>query len=157
MSSPGNVVPGNDWRGILGEAAIEVFSMMVGVQITAPQNGLHPVFANVTGTVGIAGAISAILSLRCSTKSAINIASAMLGIPAEDAAPQQCDAIGEICNMVAGHFKQKVGLGDKCMLSLPTVITGTKYQLHSPPDFERLELPLLYQEEPIWLALEVRR
>ena len=42
------------------------------------------------------------------------------------------DALGEICNMVAGNFKNKVsGLGNGCMLSVPTVITGRDYHCHS--------------------------
>ena len=60
------------------------------------------------------------------------MASRMLGIDVEKAGPELWDAVGEICNMVAGNFKNKItGLGDGCMLSVPTVITGTEYNLHS--------------------------
>jgi chemotaxis protein CheX len=152
----GKVAPATDWREILGYAATEVFSMMVGAEITLAHQGL-PVVANVTGMVGIAGALSAVLSLRCSTQAANKIASQMLGIPVNDAASQSLDAIGEICNMVAGHFKEKIGLGDKCMLSVPTVVSGTDYQLRPIAGRERLDLPILYEEEPVWLTLEIRK
>jgi hypothetical protein len=41
---------------------------------------------------------------------------------------QVCDAIGEICHMVAGNFKNKlIGLVNSCMLSVPAVVTGRSY------------------------------
>jgi chemotaxis protein CheX len=152
-----SVTPSTDWSEILGNAATEVFSMMVGAEVTvSPPAGL-PVVANVTGMVGIAGALSAVFSLRCSTQAANKIASQMLGIPVKDAASQSLDAIGEVCNIVAGHFKAKIGLGDKCMLSVPTVVSGSDYQLRSIAGRKRLELPLIYEEEPVWVALEIRK
>jgi len=153
----GEVAPSVNWRAILGEAAAEVFSIMVGVQVSPVDDPQLPGPANVTGTVGIAGAISAILSLRCSSRAATQIASQMMGVPTEEASSHQCDAIGEICNIVAGQFKAKVGLEDKCMLSVPTVITGGDYRLHSVAGSERLELALLYEAEPVRIALEIRK
>jgi chemotaxis protein CheX len=151
------VAPVTKWPGILGESAIDVFSMMVGSKVTVPEpNGL-PVQAEVTGMVGIAGAFCAVFSLRCSTQSATKIASQMLGVSVADATSQLGDAVGEVCNMVAGDFKSKIGLGDKCMLSVPSVVSGRSYQLHSAPGSERMELPLLFEGEPVWLALDIRK
>jgi chemotaxis protein CheX len=155
--SNGGVAPAATWQAMLCDATTEVFAMMVGVKVTVPEDTNLPVLAQVTGMVGVAGAVSAIFSLRCSTASAAKIASRMLGVSTEEAAAQQCDAIGEICNMVAGHFKAKVGLEDKCMLSVPTVVVGRDYQLHSVAGSERLEMPLLYEQEPVWIALEIRK
>ncbi len=151
------VAPVTEWGGILAQSAIDVFSMMVGSTVTLPECDGLPVHANITGMVGIAGAISAGFSLRCSTQSATKIASQMLGVPAEDAASQLGDAVGEVCNMVAGDFKAKIGLGDKCGLSVPSVVSGSNYQLHSAPGSERLEVPLLFEGEPVWLALDIRK
>ncbi len=115
-----------------------------------------PVIAQVTGMVGIAGSLCATFSLRCSLASATMIASQMLGVPADEATAQKCDAVGEICNIVAGYFKAKIGLGDRCVLSIPTVISGTDYQLRSRVDDVRMELPLLFEHEPVWIALDIR-
>jgi chemotaxis protein CheX len=42
------------------------------------------------------------------------------------------DAVGEVSNMVAGAWKGKLpALASGCMLSTPTVVTGTNYQLHT--------------------------
>jgi CheY-specific phosphatase CheX len=81
----------------------------------------------------------------------------MLAVSVEQAAAQKCEAIGEICNVVAGSFKERVGLGDRCMLSVPTVLTGTDYQIRSRSVYVRVELPLIYETEPIWIALDIRQ
>ena len=117
--------------------------MMVGVAVLVPDEGDHLVISEVTGMVGIAGPLSATFSLRCSFDTATRIAAQMLAIPIEEAASQKCDAIGEVCNMVAGSFKEKIGLGGKCMLSVPTVLTGRDYQIRSRSVYVRVELPLI--------------
>jgi chemotaxis protein CheX len=144
------------WRGILCASAQEVFSMMVGAELTTA-DAKSEKKSEVTGMVGIAGDLSATFTLRCAEKSAVRIAAQMLGIATEEAAAQQYDAIGEICNMVAGAFKAKIGLEAQCMLSVPTVISGRSYELHSRADYDRLEMPLLYEQEPLWLSLDIRK
>ena len=48
------------------------------------------------------------------------------------------DAIGEVCNMLAGSWKGKVPeLAANCGLSVPAVITGRDYKLHvQAPEFQ---------------------
>ena len=83
------------------------------------------------------------------------MASRMLGVDAESAGAEMWDAMGEICNMVAGNFKNKIsGLGDGCMLSVPTVITGADYSLH-PMVNENIRSVFLFEGEPVVLTLEV--
>lgn len=161
-SSP-KVSPPDEWPGILHHATAEVFSMMAGMEIAADaaapvqltENAVSPT-VTVTGAVGIAGALSAIMSVRCSTQCATNIASHMLGVSIDEATPHQRDAIGEICNMVAGNFKAKIGLEDKCMLSVPTVITGGNYQLHAASANRRIPIRFSCEGEVVFVALEVK-
>jgi len=129
--------------------------MMVGTEVTIVADRKLPVHANVTGVVGIGGAFSAVLTLRCSMTAGAKVAAQMLGIPADEATSQCADAIGEICNMVAGQFKAKVGHEATCMLSIPSVITGKNYAIHSVRCSE-IEIALLYDGEPIWITLDVR-
>lgn len=129
---------------------------MVGVCVTAPENGDVPVVSEVTGVVGIAGPVSATFSLRCSQNAAIAIASGMLAVSREEAAAQKCDAVGEVCNIVAGYFKAKIGADEVCQLSLPTVLAGTDYRIRKRSDDVLMELPLLHECGPIWLALHIR-
>jgi chemotaxis protein CheX len=149
--------PRSEWLGVLREATAEVFSMMVGADLVAPESADCPVCAYATGVIGITGAVSAIFTLRCSDESASKVASQMLGISIDEASAQKFDAIGEICNMIAGHFKLKIGCGDTCLLTVPSVITGGSYRIHSLAAGDRLEFPMLYEGEPVWLALDIRQ
>lgn len=135
---PGNGFPvrSDEWRLALYEAAAEVFELMVGEPVSR-QDAATDGANETTAMVGLAGALCGVLSIRCSASLAAVIASKMLGEPVEsaNAADQLCDALGEICNMVAGNFKARIeGLQEKCMLSVPTVITGQDYNLHSLAD-----------------------
>src|SRR5690349_12923789 len=113
------------WRTLLHDAAIEVFSMMLGTELGEAQEPYPTAVAEVTAMVGMAGALSGILSIRCSAKISIEIASRMLGLDPAEAEVQKYDAVGETCNMVAGAFKAKnPDLQTTCMLSVPTVIVG---------------------------------
>jgi CheY-specific phosphatase CheX len=76
----------------------------------------------------------------------------------EQAAAQSADAIGEICNMVAGHFKTKIGHEADCMLSVPIVILGSDYQVHHVPHRgEHVRIHLEFEGEPLEVILEIRK
>jgi len=106
--------------------------------------------------IGIAGPLSATLSLRCSLQTATAMASHMLAVPPQDAATQKSDAVGEICNIVAGYFKAKIGHGEGCLLSVPTVVMGTNYKVCSLREELQIKLPLLYESETALITLDIR-
>jgi chemotaxis protein CheX len=84
------------------------------------------------------------------------MASRMLGIDPKDTNEQMWDAIGEISNMIAGNFKNKLtGVADHCMLSVPTVITGGDYSMHSLADAGSIETKFLFEGSPICVTLEI--
>jgi chemotaxis protein CheX len=163
---PEIVAPRSAWWELLRNATVEVFSIMVGVALVLPQlpDGsaidLNPaesvVLAQVTGMVGIAGAVRAVLSLRCSERTATKIAAQMLGIPEEEADQQKADAIGEVCNMIAGHFKHIIGVSGECTLSVPTVVMGAHYAIHCLEEGERLEFPAIFEGETMSITLDIR-
>jgi len=160
------LAPRSAWWGVLRDATTEVFSTMVNALLVVPEPGNAPivvlepsdasVLAHVTGMIGIAGAMRAVFSLRCSENTAAKIASHMLGISPEEAAQQKADAIGEICNMVAGQFKHNIGLGAGCTLSVPTVVVGGKYSIHCLETGDRLEFPAIYEGETLLVTLDIR-
>ncbi len=143
------------WLPTLQLATEEVFELMLACPLQVPAEPPPEESLDITAMVGLAGQLCGILSLRCSTQSAARMASRMLGVDAEKAGPEMWDAVGEICNMVAGNFKNKItGLGDGCLLSVPTVITGSGYNLHSMVNDE-IHAVLLFEGEPVVLSLEV--
>jgi chemotaxis protein CheX len=106
--------------------------------------------------VGLAGQLCGVLSLYCSKKAGELMASKMLSIPPEQVGKDLSDALGEISNMIAGNFKNKIpGLSEGCMLSVPTVIGGSDYNLHSMADSRILALELLFEQIPIVVSLAV--
>lgn len=156
VQQTGKISPQTEWADILRAVAIETFATMAGITALVPEAGERFILTEVVGMVGIAGHMRAMLSLRCSLKSATMISSRMLRVSFEEAASQKCDAVGEICNIIAGSFKAKAGLGDLCSLSVPTVLAGTNYQIHSPGRTWQLGLPLMFDSEEIWIALDIR-
>jgi chemotaxis protein CheX len=149
------VLPRSVWLGVLRETTVEVFSIMVGAAIVIPETDDCQVVPYLTAVIGITGVLKATFTLRCSDQSATKVAAQMLGVSKDEAAAQKCDAIGEVCNMVAGHFKLKIGHGGTSELTVPSVIIGGNYRIHSESPEERLEFPMMYEGEPVWLALDI--
>lgn len=150
------VAPRSQWPEILRETALEVFSTMVGGSVAFSTDAGLRFAGGLTGMVGIAGPLSATLSLRCSLQSATAMASHMLAVPPQEAAAQRSDAVGEICNIVAGYFKAKIGHGEGCLLSVPTVVIGTNYRICSLREELQIKLPLLYESEAALITLDIR-
>ena len=144
------------WTEKLVEAATEVFSTMVGAELTEPEKA-SPVASEVSAMIGLGGAICGVLTLCCSSAAANALASHMLGVAPETITSQSCDAAGEVCNMIAGSLKMRFpDLQDKCMLSVPTVITGEDYQLHPLEVKRRFDLRFRFDDQPLYLTLELR-
>lgn len=143
------------WIPLLEVATREVFELMLGSQLTMPA-GSEETNREVTSMIGLAGQLCGVLSVCCNGKAAALMTSRMLGVPLDKVGPEVADALGEVCNMVAGNFKNKItGLGDGCLLSPPTVITGSDYDLHSLAVSPALEVRLLFEGLPIVISLEI--
>jgi len=143
------------WIPLLEMATREVFELMLGCQLTVAATAEEPAW-EVTAMVGLAGQLCGVLSVRCHAKSAALMTSKMLGVTLDKVGPEVSDALGEVCNMVAGNFKNKIaGLAEGCMLSPPTVITGSDYSLRSLADFPGLEVRLLFESMPIVISLQI--
>jgi chemotaxis protein CheX len=144
-----------DWIPVMEVATREVFAQMVNSQLGVPQRPSAAV-SSVTAMIGLAGMLTGVMSFRCEDEAAALITSRMLGINLEDANSSIADAMGEICNMVAGNFKHKIpGLGDGCLLSLPSVVRGGDYTIHARPNTPRIHLHLLLENMPIMISLYV--
>jgi chemotaxis protein CheX len=145
-----------EWLPIMELATREVFEMMLGCQLAAPEVGLDGLY-NTTSIVGLAGKLCGTLTVSCEAKSATLMASKMLAVEAVDGSREVSDALGEVCNMVAGNFKNKIpGLGDGCMLSVPIVITGKNYSTHSLGNSAVFDLKLLFEGAPFFIRLQIR-
>jgi len=145
-----------NWLPLLERATQEVFEIMLGCQVTRAEPSEHNVPSGFTAIVGLAGALCGVVTVCCGAKTAGQIAKAMLGDTA-DSAGQAVDALGEMCNMIAGNFKNKLtGTDERCMLSVPSVISGREYRFHSLAQGNSMETVVLFEDAPVSIRLQLQ-
>jgi chemotaxis protein CheX len=154
MESQAQVDP--HWKGILECAAIEVFSMMAGAELSPMAEQPEKPQGEQTAMVGLAGALCGMITIRCGPATAVKFATQMLGEDAKSDPSMVGDALGELCNMVAGNFKSKISnLADHCMLSVPTVIWGEDYVMQTVQPNSGFHFALAHEGLPVWFALVI--
>jgi chemotaxis protein CheX len=142
------------WKTIMECAAVEVFELMAGVRPELNAASTEEPHGEQTAMVGMAGALCGMATLRCSRATAAKLASLMLGGEAASIPSTARDALGELCNMIAGNFKSKISsLAEHCMLSVPTVITGEHYSMETAEPTLGVTVALTFEGQPIWVAL----
>jgi chemotaxis protein CheX len=142
------------WKTILECAVLEVFEMMAGVRLELESAPAQEPSGEHTAMVGLAGALCGMVTIRCSKSTSGKLASLMLGGDPASNPSTAGDALGELCNMVAGNFKAKISsLADHCMLSVPTVITGGDYSMETAEPAEGITIALTMDGSLIWVAL----
>lgn len=121
----------------LDGAVEEVFQMMLGARSRRARLPFVDDVERVTAVVGFAGLLSGACILRCGGQASREMAARMTGMSFTEVDDTVKDAVGEICNMLAGSWKGKVPeLAARCGLSVPAVITGRDYNLHvQAPEF----------------------
>jgi chemotaxis protein CheX len=114
----------------LTESVVEVFQLMVGVGCRPAPKPDDPEIDSVTAVVGLGGLLTGACVLHCSGNAARAMAANMTGMDFAAIDDTVKDAVGEVCNMVAGTWKSKVpGLASRCNLSVPAIIDGRNYRL----------------------------
>ena len=126
--------------------------------IPVPVNSPSAIAANaipanvipVSAILGLAGKLSGSCILRAAPAAVTAMARHLLALPlphwheATTLDHTTLDAFGEICNMIAGGWKNRIpGLDAGCALSVPTIVSGSDYVLHTVGD--RLLVDQLYR------------
>jgi chemotaxis protein CheX len=156
--SPAVSVHLEGWLLLLILSVREVFQTMLATKLAPvfePSKRLHLEW---TAMVGLTGELRGMLMISCDETSATRITSKMLGVPLQGPNEETADALGEVCNMIAGSFKHKVnGLSERCALSPPTVVTGKDYRVHRQESgsLQSLSVTFTFDGAPIYLSLEV--
>jgi chemotaxis protein CheX len=144
-----------NWQPILELAVEEVFEIMVGCRVKPTPKPAQETHGEFTAMIGLAGSLCGVLTVCCSAQAAKQLAKNMLGdvVNSED---QVSDALGEICNMVAGNFKNKLaGMDGRCMLSVPTIVRGGEYRCRSLAAGDLLDVYVLFEGTPVAVRLEL--
>jgi chemotaxis protein CheX len=117
----------------LNQAVEEVFGLMLGVSVEVVNDEVltENAAATMTAMIGLAGAISGTCALLVQSEGGIHMAGCMVGMELHAVDDTVLDGLGEITNMLAGAWKAKIPeLNGACMLSVPTVVSGTQYVVH---------------------------
>jgi chemotaxis protein CheX len=121
----------------LDATVAEICQVMLGGSCRRDSGPLEEEVERVTAVVGFGGLLSGACVFRSGRRAACALASHMTGMELTEVDDTVQDAIGEICNMLAGCWKGQVPeLAARCGLSVPAVITGRDYTLHmQAPEF----------------------
>jgi chemotaxis protein CheX len=117
----------------LNQAVEEVFGLMLGVPVRVAEAVFlpQPEPETLTAMIGLAGAVSGTCAVLVNSGAAIHMATCMAGMELSVVDETVLDGLGEISNMLAGAWKAKIPeLDVACMLSVPTVVSGSQYVVH---------------------------
>jgi len=147
------------WLLLLVLSVREVFQTMLCSKVAPAFEPARALTLEWTAMVGLTGELRGVLMLSCDEASAVRIASKMLDVSLKEPDDQTADALGEVCNMIAGNFKHKVnGLNEHCALCPPSVIIGKDYRIHRRESGAKQSLPvtMTFEGAPIYISLEVQ-
>jgi chemotaxis protein CheX len=106
-------------------AVAEVFETMLERSCDPMEGEVDAVEARLVARIQFTGTVDGECLLYASQATASVTAEALLGTPAEPHDPMIDDAIGELCNMIAGGWKNKLSSEQSsCLISVPAVTRG---------------------------------
>jgi chemotaxis protein CheX len=149
--------PAGGWGPVLESATREVFDVM----LRSPLEPLGGAAGNaeLIAMVGLSGRMAGVVSVHCTSAGAREIATKMLQGPPPEGQEEDTarDAVGEVCNMVAGNFKSRLGAaGDDCKLSVPTIVAGAQCSMTPQNRGVRVEVPFQFAGSPLRIVLDLR-
>ena len=141
------------------ETVAEIFRTLLGLNVRTlpPSETYIPAADNGrTAIVGFSGAMRGYCGVRLTSPAACSIASAMLGgVLMEEGDESIDDGVGEICNMIAGGWKNRIPeLSSRCSLSPPTVISGRDYKVHTVKPSVTIVRLYAFDEHTIQVVLD---
>lgn len=146
----------NDWLERMESATQEVFESVLGARMGRSGPATGSATTDITAMISLAGSPSGVFKIGCSGASAAHLAMRMLGSSTPESEENAKDALGEVCNMIAGGIKSRLSRSeDLCKISVPTIITGHHYQVHTLVNGERYELQLDYEGQPVSISMEI--
>ncbi|HVT99291.1 MAG TPA: chemotaxis protein CheX [Acidobacteriaceae bacterium] len=159
MSQPTPLIAGKEvevarLEEYLDRATDEVFNTMMGVRCAPTPIGPGANRESISAVIGLAGALSGSLVLQTSSEAARRMAEKMMGMAPEEVDEMVRDAVGEVCNMVAGAWKGfESSLASGCLLSTPTVVAGSSYELFNQKAPIRIERGYIFETLPFTVTI----
>ncbi len=138
------------------ETVFEVFASMLGMSVAVVPPPLPEIGVGDerTAIVGYSGAMRGCCEVQMNEQAATVVATAMLGSPDGLDSDSLDDATGEVANMIAGGWKDRVPtLSSRCNISPPTVITGRAYKVHMSRPSTKLTRCYHFGDRHLFLTL----
>ena len=94
------------------DATVEVFHTMLDRRLISaePLLGQQPPRAHIVSTIGFAGSANGLVTFGCSCEAARAITTGLLGLDPGEVDSELADAIGEMTNMIAGSFRNRMAV-----------------------------------------------
>jgi chemotaxis protein CheX len=141
----------------LVSATEEVFETMVFQAIRplpAISGGQARPPLNVVASVPFAGHRRGLVAFHSSQATARRIAGSMLGLPGDSFSVEIPDAIGEVANMIAGTFRNKLAeVEPASSISVPLVTVGSDFSTYCGSHVRRMFCPFTLEGQPIYVEL----
>jgi len=145
-------------EGYLDRAIEEVFGTMMGVQCRQAGEAEPLDGETVSALIGLAGALTGTVVVQCARAGALRISGSLTGMDPVEVDSTVRDAIGEVANMVAGAWKgYDPELASRCLLSTPTVVVGSRYELFSRRALIRIDRAYRFEEHLCALTISCQR
>ncbi len=157
-----------DTNGIINdvrETTITVFKSMVFMDARGAKfdDQIHIPDKHLTAMVGFAGSYMGLAAIHCSETFARRVGAAMLHLDCDELTNEDVrDALGEISNMIAGHFKARLAEKNQSDAevfdqSVPTVIIGSGYETHAVTDAPRYCVKFETDYEDFYVELALKK
>jgi chemotaxis protein CheX len=140
----------------LDQTVEEVLGLMMGVPVNVSEIPIAPtnVPVTLTAVIGLAGALSGAFTVVVNESGAKQITTCMIGTEVATVDDTVLDGLGEIANILAGAWKSKIpALNAECLLSVPTVVTGTHYDIHKKASTFRLIRSYQFQDSVLTISV----
>lgn len=142
-----------------------VFKSMVFMEVKGQKYEGHISIPNkhLTAMVGFAGAYMGLAAIHCSEGFARVVGGSMLSMDADQLTDEDVrDALGEIANMIAGHYKARLAESVHTQeqvfeQSVPSVILGDDFETHAVTDAPRYCAVFETSSENFYVELALKK
>ena len=134
----------------LDSAVSEVFETMLERSCDPLEGEVDTVEGRIVARIQFTGAVDGECLLYASQATASVTAEALLGTPSEPHDPMVDDAIGELCNMIAGGWKSKLASPDSNCIDLDSGRDAGGAGGISGPVRDQVQSKLLLSGECVW-------
>jgi chemotaxis protein CheX len=137
-----------------------VMQTMLGLKAEPTGEGIAPREDRVSAIIGIGGeTVNGMFYFHFPARFGEVISRRLLQHAEDDPASDQQinDAVGELCNMVAGGLKSELAeYGYDTAISPPSIIRGKSFTIESEPDLEISHFPFLCGEDVLELEVHLK-